>query len=301
LWKSDGSAAGTVLVKDIRGGSSESTPGQLTALGSSLLLAANDGTTGLELWRSDGTDAGTTLVADLHPGSASSAPKSFAAAGGGIVLFVADDGTRGSELWRTDGTPAGTALVADLLPGPGSSSPASLLAVDGVVYFAATDGSHGRELWRSDGSAGGTWLVEDLAPGSASSSPAELALSGGRLYFSANGNGAKGEIFDRQLWALPLDCLPGEVSGLAIARNGASAELDWNAVGGATAYDVVRATSPAGFASGAVCLPAAGTTASDPAVPSPVFYYLVRARNACGAGTAGLASAGGPRDVIDCP
>src|SRR5690606_32946485 len=59
LWKSDGTAAGTVLVADINPGSASSTPGNFTLNGNTLYFTANDGTTGVELYRTNGTLAGT--------------------------------------------------------------------------------------------------------------------------------------------------------------------------------------------------------------------------------------------------
>ena len=70
LWKSDGTEAGTVLVKDINpgGDSYGSGPSSLTGVGGTLFFTADDGTHGRELWKSDGTEAGTVLVKDIHPG-----------------------------------------------------------------------------------------------------------------------------------------------------------------------------------------------------------------------------------------
>ncbi len=68
LWKSDGTAAGTVLVKDIRPGIFNSNPLSLTNVNGTLFFAANDGVTGFELWKSDGTAAGTVMVKELTPG-----------------------------------------------------------------------------------------------------------------------------------------------------------------------------------------------------------------------------------------
>src|SRR6185369_139126 len=68
LWKSDGTAAGTVLVKDIRPGGTGSSPFQLTDVNGTLYFTAADGTNGRELWKSDGSAAGTVLVKDIHPG-----------------------------------------------------------------------------------------------------------------------------------------------------------------------------------------------------------------------------------------
>ena len=46
LWKSDGTEDGTVMVKDIRSGSSSSSPKNLKAVGSTLFFSATDGTSG---------------------------------------------------------------------------------------------------------------------------------------------------------------------------------------------------------------------------------------------------------------
>src|SRR6266571_4778448 len=69
LWKSDGTAAGTVLVNDITPGSGGSGPDELTIVNGTLFFRAFDPTDGYELWKSDGTAAGTVLVNDIAPGS----------------------------------------------------------------------------------------------------------------------------------------------------------------------------------------------------------------------------------------
>ena len=50
LWKSDGTAAGTVQVSDIASGSDHAFPQYLTNVNGTLFFSANDGTTGFELW-----------------------------------------------------------------------------------------------------------------------------------------------------------------------------------------------------------------------------------------------------------
>src|SRR5436189_4586426 len=59
LWKTDGTQAGTVLVKDINPGISGSHPDHLTEVNGTLFFTADDGTNGTELWKSNGTTAGT--------------------------------------------------------------------------------------------------------------------------------------------------------------------------------------------------------------------------------------------------
>jgi hypothetical protein len=49
LWRSDGTAAGTIMVKNINP-SGDSYPVFLTAVGSTLYFRATDGTNGNELW-----------------------------------------------------------------------------------------------------------------------------------------------------------------------------------------------------------------------------------------------------------
>src|SRR5436305_170855 len=72
LWRSDGTPAGTALVKDLNPGSGPSSPSTLTVVGPTVYFAAYEPTGGYELWRSDGTAAGTALVKDIAPGTASS-------------------------------------------------------------------------------------------------------------------------------------------------------------------------------------------------------------------------------------
>ncbi|MBM4061303.1 MAG: hypothetical protein FJ265_09460, partial [Planctomycetes bacterium] len=114
LWKSDGTAAGTQLVIDLRPGAASSCP-----------PSGWNGTTG------DGF---------VHaPGGAARA------------VFVADDGATGMELWRTDGTAAGTALLADLQPGRLGSWPGKPARCGAQLVFAATQTEAaapvGRELF----------------------------------------------------------------------------------------------------------------------------------------------------------
>ncbi len=62
LWRSDGSSAGTSLVKEIMPTHiGPFTSSQLVNVSGTLFFAANDGSSGDELWKSDGTSAGTIM------------------------------------------------------------------------------------------------------------------------------------------------------------------------------------------------------------------------------------------------
>jgi ELWxxDGT repeat protein len=184
LWKSDGTEAGTTLVRDIFAGG-EGTPADLTVVGSTLYFSVLDGSTGRELWKSDGSEAGTERLKDINAGAANSDP-TYLVAMDPVLYFTANDGINGRELWKSYGTAASTTLVMDINSGPLGSDPAFLTVVDSTVYFAATDGIGGSELWKSDGTPEGTVLVKDINPGPGGSTPANLTAIEGILYFVAN-------------------------------------------------------------------------------------------------------------------
>jgi len=184
LHATDGTAAGTVRVKDIWPGSGDSFPQKFCAVGDRMFFQANDGVHGDELWVSDGTTAGTYMVLDIWPGAGNSRPSDLCALDG-VVLFSAFDTTWDRELWRSDGTAAGTYRVLDILPGPVSGDPFLLTRAGDHVYFHGTTNGLGAELWKTDGTAAGTVLVKDLNPGSFSGSPVEFCACGDRVFFIA--------------------------------------------------------------------------------------------------------------------
>src|SRR5262249_28948237 len=99
VWKSDGTAAGTVLVKDINPGSVGSYPGDFINVNGTVYLRAFEGIHGFELWQTDGTAEGTLLVADIWPGEYGSYPIALTNING-TLFFNADDGIHGRELFE---------------------------------------------------------------------------------------------------------------------------------------------------------------------------------------------------------
>ncbi len=184
LWKSDGTAAGTVLVKDINPGTGNSYPKYFTNVNGTLFFRARDGGTNDELWRTDGTSAGTVLVKDIYPGTTASYPK-YLTNLNGTLLFRARDSGSNYELWKSDGTAAGTVLVKDIFPGTSGSSPKQLFVFNGSVFFSAADSGLNTELWKSDGTTAGTVLVKDIYTGLTGSYPQAFANLNGTLFFRA--------------------------------------------------------------------------------------------------------------------
>jgi ELWxxDGT repeat protein len=210
LWITDGTHAGTMLVKDIATGigfdgrPNSSYPSDIVVLSNGqAIFRAEDATHGIELWTTDGTSAGTMLLKDIATGANAgghpndSYPENFAVLANGRAVFQARDATNNGDLWSTDGTSAGTMLVKD-------SFDWRVFAVlpNGQAVFQNSDLTHGTELWVTDGTSAGTMLVKDIAPGDLSngipngSYPRDFAvLPNGRAVFTAE------ESHDnRELW-----------------------------------------------------------------------------------------------------
>jgi ELWxxDGT repeat protein len=197
LWKSDGTAANTVMVKDIRPGTGASAISNLTNLNGVLYFIADNGVDTL-LWTSDGSDAGTVpirsddikLARDLILVN-------------GKLFFLADDPDNpnaGLDLWVSDGTPDGSRVlakehpainftavgstlfysvdnqiwksdgdtvtqVADFGTTLGYARPNNLTNVNGILYFAikhAVGSDHYIEIWKSNGVPAGTGMVKSF-------------------------------------------------------------------------------------------------------------------------------------------
>jgi ELWxxDGT repeat protein len=194
LWKTDGTTAGTSLVRDIRTATSGSLPANLVNVNGRLYFTADDGNSGRELWQSDGTAIGTILAKDTNPGASGAVFKNFVNAGGKL-FFEAYSATGSWDLYCR-ATPASDTVNLQMFNVSGHVRyvEAPLTAVGTTVFFAQLDNRMGTELWKSDGTAAGTVLVKDIvnipaaghAPVVWGSNPLNLVNNNGTLYFTAN-------------------------------------------------------------------------------------------------------------------
>lgn len=226
LWRSDGTPAGTQLLKDLELGAASAFPGQLTVAGGRLFFVTlhydgNNFPPTFALWTSDGTAQGTQRVRELPARTFS-----VELAAAGDHLFVQVTGDTASSLWASDGTAAGTRQLADFRSFTNYARQGlTHAALGNTLFFSADDGAHGSELWQSDGTSAGTRLVSDLQPWSLGSEPAWTVAFNNTIIFSAD-DGAHG----RELWQtdgtaqgahLAADIAPGadwsNPQGLAVA------------------------------------------------------------------------------------
>jgi ELWxxDGT repeat protein len=151
LWKSDGSEAGTELVRLVE------RPASFTTMSGALYFVGDDGENGQELWTSDGTEAGTEMVRDIWEGANNGLmgvfnPSRLVVAGDTIYFPAADSpGDTARQLWKSDGTEAGTEMVMDF-----GGAISGLTPVGDSLFFYA-----GGDLWTTEGSEAGTSTVLD--------------------------------------------------------------------------------------------------------------------------------------------
>ena len=191
LWRSDGTANGTVIVKDIDNSSNQywanggwrtvpnsglaCSPWE-TAVGDTVYFRASDGTNGLELWKTDGTADGTVMLTNLYGnsswssncGSSNAYNKARIVGALGDTVFFTGQSVAGGgdQLWSTDGTTAGTVQLTQECSSVYNTCqfvPNGVFGdLGGIFLFQGCSADSGCALWRSDGTAAGTMMVKDL-------------------------------------------------------------------------------------------------------------------------------------------
>lgn len=200
LWRTDGTPAGTQMIKALvpgydwqrdlyrtptfGNGSGYLWTHQQVPAGGVLYFIGAALDSGRELWKTDGTAAGTVLVKEFAPGTADGmtmqtwpafgrvAPQS----GSARAVFVGPDG----GLWTTDGTGGGTVRIGTYVVNTAYTT----LEFKGKVYLAGKTSASATTvgLVETDGTAAGTRMLSE----GAFSFPGSLTASGDRFYFFAN-------------------------------------------------------------------------------------------------------------------
>lgn len=156
LYITDGTEAGTYLLKDISPGTRSSL--NLTNVfkvfmpfNDEVYFVADDSISGREIWRTDGTTMGTNILVDFNVGT-----------GQGAAPNYDHDIVNNTLIYRCNGG-SGTRLC---FLNVGSSSPDStalgvggfseLIFAEDKVFFASGNSSNSATIWVSDGTAVGT-------------------------------------------------------------------------------------------------------------------------------------------------
>lgn len=200
LWKTTGTDASTVMVKDILPNGSAN-PANFCNVNGTVFFTTTTPLNGTQIWKTDGTASGTQLVADILLGGESGAFAQLTACNGKLFFrsyeaVVPPPGGAPSldlKLHVSDGTPAGTKVLGQSL-----SMPQNLTAVGNTLFLSGkSPGSpKGNQLLKTDGVT--VLVVKDLefANETESNLPANFTNVNGTLFFSAQNSTASG----RQIW-----------------------------------------------------------------------------------------------------
>ena len=173
VWRTDGTAAGTIPIADLR------TDG-LWVSGTSVFFFVGD-----ELWRLDEASVTPTFVKrfDGCTDSAIYPDQQIVGVGGtGFFTTQSESPIYARQLWKTDGTASGTQRVKQFPGGGLAPVPKNLTNVNGTLFFFLDDpAAHTGDLWKSDGTDVGTMPVASFS----ASGDGLVAAAGGRLFFSA--------------------------------------------------------------------------------------------------------------------
>ncbi len=199
-WLSDGTEAGTFMLKDINNvnpsGSVNYYSGGMQYRGKFYFTADND-TNGAEMWVTDGTTAGTHMVMDMDNSKYGSYATPAARFNNLLFFGAVDNSTKlGGELYSMDGTPQSIKLLKDINTSPYKGGGAGLPTVyNARMYFISDDAppinNPDPELYYSDGTEIGTYKIKPA--GASNAAPlhytTQIVEFNGALFFAASYDG----------------------------------------------------------------------------------------------------------------
>lgn len=202
LWKTDGTAAGTVeITPGLNANQGGINPAFLTLLGKHLFFEGTNANGKFGLWETDGTAKGTHEVTGIHKANPDGLGPGYFTAYRHKLLFRGEAGVSGNEvpgLWMTDGTAKGTVeiggvgnkQIANAYSGGLLPSDPHFTAFGNIVLFNGRDKAGNVGLWETDGTVKGTFELAPIkgavkvgSPGS-DIQPRDFAVDGNKVLFA---------------------------------------------------------------------------------------------------------------------
>jgi ELWxxDGT repeat protein len=190
LWRSDGTAAGSFLLKSGYSYYYYEISTEIVTIGNTAYLPFADQYYGVELYKSDGSVSGTKMVSDLYAGSNGSYPHSLINYNG-TLMFGAQDEDGLNYLWRSNGTIAGTKKVAQIQIAIANNNYRKnnvYCISNGLLYINVLSNNYynyNSALWTSNGTSAGTKQVRIISA-NYDATINNLTDVNGTVYFSAN-------------------------------------------------------------------------------------------------------------------
>lgn len=184
----DGTEAGTVILKDFNSSVSKEAIYESIQLGDKWILNVDSSENARQLAVTDGTEMGSFLLGN---GSLTGLYPSHFIEFKDKIFFAGSDDESDRELWSTDGTHEGTQLFKNLSPGylagttPNKGTPSNFTVIGNSMVFTAYSTSNGTEPWVTDGSTYAQ-MIKDLSYDEYGSDTSNYFSFDGKAFFSMN-------------------------------------------------------------------------------------------------------------------
>ncbi|QTE21434.1 T9SS type A sorting domain-containing protein [Polaribacter cellanae] len=182
LWVTDGTEAGTSLLKDINSGSSGSLPREFFTFNNTMYFTVSDAD-GANIWKSDGTAVGT-VSAELLPNFNESAQRPITLNGKVYMTGITTAGDT-NDLLVFDGTTLTNANTGT----DDENILTNIVAFKNKIFcyasLASQDATIGIELYSFDTTTNMFTLVKDITGDDGNASISNFTILGNELYFEA--------------------------------------------------------------------------------------------------------------------
>jgi ELWxxDGT repeat protein len=172
LWKTDGTAAGTVLLKDISVGTGSTFIGKFEEVGGIGYFTAKTASNGINLWKTDGTAAGTVELTNISPSN--STIVSYELKNSGVNLYYTTSISIGNFSYESSinvyniTTNQKTVIknFGNLPDYEAGDDVIGSIGLNSDLIFVGYEPTIGYELWKTNGTISGTVLIKDIDQGS---------------------------------------------------------------------------------------------------------------------------------------
>jgi ELWxxDGT repeat protein len=186
LWRTDGTSAGTRMVKNDETGKPFNPINHLAVANNTVYVFTKDYSEEEDLnshglWKSDGTAAGTTMIKRIPFGPVYGEPDIFMYSGASKLYFILPNGMYDKFLWTSDGTATGTEMVWQF--GPIVTVLPTHYTVNGDNIYISGGHDFDSFIVRSNGEQCGTFSVPFPMDEAGRITDVYLTTLGNVLYF----------------------------------------------------------------------------------------------------------------------
>lgn len=151
LWKTDGTASGTVMMQELFTWATGSRIYSYIPLKNQIVLFVNSSANGVEPYITSATWTGISLLRNIHTGTNSSRKEGMKPHNFKDEIYFNATSSTWTHLWKTNGTSSGTVFLKS------NSFIQTYIEYNNELYFFEHDTD---EIWKTDGTSSGTILAK---------------------------------------------------------------------------------------------------------------------------------------------